>query len=135
MKKKLNGTFTIEAAVIVPVILVVFSLLVTMLFYYHDKNIVTAISHETVVMGCRKEEITENELEEYFQMRVQKKLLLFGRVDVTARIDKDTIRIACRAKKGSMSLQAEMSMQQTEPEDYIRNLRRIEKLKEGIGKQ
>lgn len=130
MKTGLKGSFTIEASVIVPVILTVFAFILTMLFYYHDKNAVAAINHETLVMGCGREEITPSELEQYLQMRIRGKLLLFGSIDVVAKTDDDEITIECSAKKKGMSMCVKMSMRRTEPEQYIWNLRRVDKIKE-----
>lgn len=132
MSRKVKGSFTIEASVIVPVILMIFSLIITMLFYFHDKNVVAAISHETLVMGCGKEENSAEELEQYLQRRLQGKLLLFGKVDVTAMVDDKEAAIVCKAKKKNMSMKVEMHMQRTDPEQYIWKLKRIEKIGEEI---
>lgn len=132
MSRKVRGSFTIEASVIVPVILMIFSIIITMLFYFHDKNVVAAISHETLVMGCGKDEISAEEMEQYLQRRVQRKLLLFGKVDATATVDDKKASIVCSAKKKSMSMHVEMHMQRTDPEQYIWKLKRIEKIGEEI---
>ena len=50
MKKVWKGSITIEASVIVPMIFMVFALVITALFYYHDKNVVASVVHETVVL-------------------------------------------------------------------------------------
>lgn len=126
MKKFVKGSFTIEASVIVPVILTVFSLIITMLFYYHDKNVVSAIVHETLVMGCNREEITEEEIEKHFHKRLGRKMLLFQNVHVATEIEQDEIGITCTAKKKSMSLCIDMMMKRTNPEKYIWNLQRIQ---------
>lgn len=125
MKRHVRGSFTIEASVIVPLILMIFSLVVTMLFYYHDKNVVSAVVHETLVMGCSREEITEEEIEKYFQTRIGKKLLLFQTVRPIAEIENEEITIVCTAKKKGMSLYIDMIMEKTDPEKYIWNLQRI----------
>lgn len=131
--KTLRATFTIEAAVIVPVILFVFAMIITLLFYFHDKNVVAAIAHETVVMGCSKEEITDARLEQYFQKRMGRKLLLFSTADPQAEVEEDRIVLTCHARKKGMSMEIKMSMNRTEPEQYIRNLRRLKKIGEQIG--
>lgn len=124
MKRYLRGSFTIEASVIVPIILMVFSLVITMLFYYHDKNVASAVAHETLVMGCSKEEITEQEIEQYFQTRIGRKLLLFQTVHVTAEMEQDEITLVCTAEKKGMSLYIDMIMEKTDPENYIWKLQR-----------
>ena len=133
MKKMLHGTFTIEAAVIVPVILGVFALVITLLFYYHDKNIVAGIAHETVVKGCGEQEISSEELEMYFQKRIRKKLLLFSSIHLEAGVEEDKVSILCRAEKKGMALRIEMSMNRTSPEQFIRNIRRVDKLEKQLG--
>jgi len=132
MSRRFRGSFTIEASVIVPVILMIFSLILTMLFYFHDKNVVVAISHETLVMGCGKEQISAEELEQYLQRRVQRKLLLFEKVDVDAKVNDEKAGIVCSAKKKSMSMRVELHMCRTDPEQYIWKLKRIEKIKDKI---
>lgn len=135
MKRKLKGSFTIEASVIVPVILIIFSLIIMMLFYFHDKNLVAALSHETLVMGCAKEDINTEELEQYLQMRIHGKLLIFEKIDVAAETDADKVMIICSARKKGMSLHVEVSMKRTDPQEYIWKLRRMDKVKEGLGKE
>lgn len=131
--KKLRGSMTIEAAVIVPVILMVFALTVTILFYYHDKNVVAAIAHETVVWGCSQEEVTEEEVEQYFRGRLQKKLLWFSNILIDVQLEKEGIQMVCTSRRKGLSMRVEMSSVRTEPEQYVRNLKRLEKIGEEIG--
>lgn len=133
--KTLRASFTIEAAVIVPVILGVFAMIVTLLFYYHDKNVVGAIAHETAVMGCGQEEITAAELEQYFQKRLGNKLLLFSPAIPEAQVEQERIVIICHARKRRMKMQVQISMNRTEPEEFIRNMRRLGKIGEQIGEK
>lgn len=128
MRKEMKGTMTIEAAVIVPLILGMFLLLVWMLFYYHDKNVLSAIAHETVVMVCEKDDTIED-VEAYFQKRVHGKLLLFRWADVDVAIEDEVVHLRGIARKNRMALEIEMKMKQTEPEKLIRNIRRIGAIK------
>ena len=125
MNRYVRGSFTIEASVIVPIILTVFSLIITMLFYYHDKNVASAILHETLVMGCSREEVTEEELEKYFKTRLGQKLLLFSSAKIEAMIEQEEITVTCTVKKKRMSFYIDMMMKKTDPENYIWNLQRI----------
>lgn len=132
MKKNVKGTFTIEASIIVPVILAMFSLVITMLFYFHDKNVMSAITHEILAMGCSRDEINEEELEKYFLSRLNGKLILFPTPMVEADVDGEQIHMKCTAKKQKMRLHVEMEMKHTDPEEHIWKLRRLEKLKEDL---
>lgn len=131
--KTLRANFTVEAAIIVPMLLTIFAIIITLLFYYHDKNVVAAIAHETVVMGCGKEEITDAELEQYFQKRIRRKVLLFSTINAEAEVKEDRIVMTCLASKKRMTLKSQMSMSRTEPVHDIRKLRRLDRIKEQIG--
>ena len=63
MKKYIKGSFTIEAAVIVPIILFIFGILLHILFYWHDKIILMSTAHETAAVGNSQMELSELELE------------------------------------------------------------------------
>lgn len=132
---KLRGSVTIEAAVIVPLILMIFGLIMTIIFYYHDKNVVAAIAHETVVMGCGQEETTEAELEQYFQKRMQDKLLLFSAIYAKTEVEEGKITITCKGQKNKMLLQVQMRMSKTEPESYVRNLQKADRIKDQLEEQ
>ena len=134
MKKKIRGSFTIEATVIVPLILLVFGILLHILFYYHDKNVLMAAAHETAVLGSSREGMAELELEYYFFSRFEGKLMLFTRVECVARIEEEHVTVECDGSKDYMSVKIECSISRTEPEDYIRSIRKLEKVGEGIGK-
>lgn len=133
--RTLHGSFTIEAAMIVPMLLAIFALLLTMLFYYHDKNVVEAIAHETVVMGCGEEGIDDFKLRQYFQKRIQGKLLVFSDVNVEAQVREDEIVMTCRARKRGMSLKTQMTMKRTVPVDFIRKRRWLDNIGEQIKEQ
>lgn len=133
--KTVRGSFTIEAAVIVPLILFIFGVLVHILFYWHDKNILMSTAHETVALGSSRDEMAEMELKHYFFERVEGKLLLFNRVECVSHVDEDQVTLTWNGCKGSMATHGEYSIRKTEPEDYIREIRKLKKLGEGIGKE
>ena len=125
MKSKVRGSMTVEATVIIPLILGMVMCLFFVLFYYHDKNVISAIAHETVVYACRGDEISIEETENYFQERIGEKLLLFPGVYTDISIEQDVLRFEGVARKHGMTLKVKMKMKRTEPEKYIRNIRRI----------
>lgn len=129
MRKEIKGSMTIEAAVIVPLILWVFMLIVLMLFYSHDKNVISVIAHETVVKASGDEAMTAEEIETYFQKRLNGKLLLFSWVDTEIKSEKEEICFGGTARRHRMALKIDMKMKRTEPEKMIRNIRRIGAIK------
>lgn len=135
MKKRLRGSFTVEAAVIIPLILMVLGVALHVLFYYHDKNILMGTVHETVAYGAGLEATEEATLENYFNQRIKGKLMLFTQVENEIQIEDKKVSITCIARKSSMSLQVEGVINRTDPENYIREVRKIIKIGEGIGNQ
>lgn len=133
--KHIRGSFTIEAAVIVPLILFIFGVLLHILFYWHDKNILMSTAHETVALGSSRSEMAELELEYYFFSRMEGKLLLFDRVECTSHIEDEKVTVEWDGSKGSMVAKGEYSICRTKPEDYIREIRKLKKLGEGIVKE
>lgn len=135
MKKQIQGSVTIEAAVIVPLILLLFVIALHTLFYYHDKNILEAVAHETMALGSHEKALRDEELEEYFQSRIQGRLLLFRTIESKIENKEREVALICSGQKGQMSIRLERVMAISKPERYIRNVRKIEKIGEGVRKQ
>ena len=133
MKKRLKASLAIEAAVIIPMVLLMFAGMISVLFYYHDKIIITGAAYEIAAVGSAEDEITREELAEQFEERVDNKLLLFRKIHMSIQIEETDMTIQCKAVQNSMVLEVEVCMCRTAPEKYIRNIRSIEKLKNQIG--
>lgn len=135
MRKKMRGSFTIEAAYIIPLILLMIGVIFHVLFYYHDKNILLGTAHETAAYGAGLEKTDEDTIESYFTTRIKGKLLLFAELEKEITVEDDKVTVICNARKSKMSLQVGCSVNRTDPEDYIRSVRKIKKIGEGIGNQ
>lgn len=133
--RAIRGSFTIEAAIIVPLILFIFGVLLHILFYWHDKNILMSTAHETAALGSSRSDMAELELEYYFFSRMEGKLMLFDRVECVSHIEDDEVSVAWDGSKGSMVAKGEYSVSRTKPENYIREIRKLKKLGEGIVKE
>lgn len=129
MKRKIKGSFTIEASVIVPLILFIFSALVNILFYYHDKNILMSTAYETAALGSADEELSEIELEYYFFDRMEGRMLIFDRVECVVTHSEKEVKVWCDGSKKNMRVIFDYKMPKTNPESYIRKRKNI---KEGI---
>ncbi len=130
---KTKGSFTVEASIVVPLVLFVFIVLMNILFYYHDKNVLTAVAHETVSIGSGRKEQSAKELEQYFYSRVNGRLLLFTWVQGGVTVDETHTMLTCQARRKMMTLQVDCTMNKTEPEAHIREIRKIKKIGEKIG--
>ena len=129
---KWKGSFTIEAAVIVPIFLLVCGFLLHVLFYYHDKNIVEAAVHETLSLAYGREAIDESQLEKSLYERVRKKTLLLRGVETEVVCKENDVKVCCVAQNNPWRLQIESVTKKTTPEVYIRSVRKLEKLAEKL---
>lgn len=127
MKRYVRGSFTIEATVVIPVVLFVVGVLLYLLLYYHDKNVILAAAHETVVFGSYMEEPDEGELKKHMEERVKRKFLLFSSTKSDITIQKEEIAMQVTAKKGMMSLEVDVATARTHPERYIRSIQKMKK--------
>lgn len=131
----MRGSFTIEATYIIPLILLVLGVMFHVLFYYHDKNILVGTAHETAAYGVGQEEIDEDTLKNYFMSRIKGKLLLFTKLENEITVEDEKVTVRCSASKSKISLKVECAVNRTDPEDYIRSVRKIIKIGEGIENQ
>ena len=122
--------YTIEAAIIIPLFLLVFGVSLNLLFYHHDKNVIGAAAYETVSIGSGRSEQNEDSLEGYFQKRVERRTFLFPKVTGEVEMTDDKVKIVCETKKGIMKIHLSREMCLTDPEDYIRSIRKIKELQD-----
>lgn len=90
-KLKLDGSYTVEAAFIVPIIFGILFAMMFMLFMLHDKVILYANIKENIVAVSEKRIVYKNSLE--WQSEIQKNMWLF-KVDSGDISDKGVYTIA-----------------------------------------
>ena len=102
-----KGSATIEMAYIGPMALVVILIIIHIVFFFYDKNIVTGATAETAVIGAlleRREDLKEEaSLTEIFDERVNGKLVMYGEYQVNTNITEDQVTIEVSASKGPLS--------------------------------
>ena len=130
MSKKVKGSVTIEATVIIPLSIFVIGILLYCLFYYHDKIVLNAAASETAIYGSYEENPSEDGLKEHMDGRIWGRLLLFSEIEHQIEITKDEIEVTSETKKGPMSLKIRSIAKRTEPEQSIRAIRKIKKIGE-----
>lgn len=114
-----------EAAFLVPIILMIISVTITLLFYYHDKVILRATLHETVAVMSRKEELTEEVLEQYYRKQIGERLLLFPVFQVETQIEEGELTMMCCSEYKGMKICAEARMKRTSPETWVRTINKV----------
>ena len=133
MKKyRLKGSFSVEMSFLMPMILFLIMACILAVFYYHDKNILSSTAYETAVLGSTKAREREGadsaELKCFFQQRISKKCILFELPDISVDIKENEIEVIVTAVRRHMSISVTEKAAITEPERYIRNMRKAEKI-------
>ena len=127
--RSLKASFTVEMSVIVPLALFLVMAAVLVIFYYHDKNILSAAAYETAVAGStkarEKDGADAGELEALFAERIHGKCILFAGADVGVSASDDEITVKVSASRRGMRLMVEQRAAVTEPEKEIRKWRRF----------
>lgn len=120
MRTREKGSFTIEAAILVPLLFFLFAATIRVFFYYHDKNILAGAAYETAVVGTERTEWKEEELKQYYHNLTTGKLLWFPGASVHIEKTEDDIVVLAEAKYRGMRVRAEATMADTHPETGIR---------------
>lgn len=121
-----NASAVVEAAYLFPLIMVVWMLILFVLFYYHDKNILAGAAYETAAVGselAHEEDLPEGKLRQYFQERIQGKLIFFPDASMAVEARKDRLKVTANARSKRMSVSVSESAAITEPEKLIRKSR------------
>lgn len=131
LKKKYQGSLTVEAAYLMPVIGMILAVSILALFYFHDKNIISSCAYETAVVGStkarEKDGVSPDILIRAFQERIHGKCILFPDAAVEVQVKENMILVHAYSRRKGMTVSAEHRMKVTDPEKYIRDLRRIGK--------
>lgn len=124
----LRGSLTVEMSFLMPLVLFLVMNCILAVFYYHDKNILAGAAYETAVVGStkarEKDGITEEELKSLFDQRIQNKCIFFAAPDAEIAVGEDEITVTVTASRKRMWVSVEKRAAVTEPEKYIRDIRR-----------
>ena len=86
-KKYVKGSTVVEMSYLIPFCLILFFLLITIIFYFHDKAILNAAAAETAVTGVEmdRKKIEDADLDAFFRERTSGKLIFLE--NITTRVD------------------------------------------------
>ena len=131
---KLKGSTVVEMAYLMPVVLLCWMAVIFALFYYHDKNIIGGAAYETAIVGSEewrwKKEIEDGKMEQYFQKRIENKLIFFDTVSVETAVVKDEFEVTAGAQKRRMRVSVKRSAALTVPEEKIRRKKVLQEIVE-----
>lgn len=120
-----KASVTVEAAFLIPMLFMLISGTIMLIFYYHDKVVLQATAHETVTVLSENDEITEEMVESYFRETVEKRLLLFRTLSLDVNIESETLTLRCDSMRKRMRLEIEASMKRTDPEVWVRTKNKL----------
>lgn len=127
----IKGSLTVEMSFIMPMVLLLVMQCILAAFYYHDKNIIAGAAYETAVAGSvkarEKNGIKEGELNALFEERIGGKCILFPGAEAKTAVSETEITVTAHTSVRRMKLSVVKKARITEPEKYIRDLRRIGK--------
>ena len=133
--KTCKGSTLVEMAYLMPVVMSVWILVIFMLFFYHDKSVVTGAAYEASVVGAElwmeSQENKSAKIEKYFVERLDGKLLFFDQIDVKVTIDNENVHVYASASKYRMALAVAVDAAITTPEKTIRRMKILEDMVEG----
>ena len=123
-----------DPAYLMPVVLLCWMAVIFALFYYHDKNIIGGAAYETAIVGSEEwrwqKEIEDGKMEQYFQKRIENKLIFFDAVSVETAVVKDEFEVTAGAQKRKMRVSVKRSAALTVPEEKIRRKKVLQEIVE-----
>ena len=124
MKKKIKGSSVFEMTLMMPMVLLAWAVILFSLFYFYDKNILSAAAYETAVVGSEmyREEgkIDKDRLQTYYQERIRGKLLFFSDVDCGIEADNKNLAVKITTESRSLKIELERRSSLEIPEKSVR---------------
>lgn len=131
-----SGVITVEMSYLIPIILALFLTVIYTTFYYHDKNILIGAAGETAAVGAQMErkpdEKGQTNLADFYQERIQGKLILFSGAEASVSTEKKWVEVSSYADWGKMRLHVVQRAALQEPEAAIRRKWMLEKAVEAV---
>lgn len=127
--RRVKGSTTVEMALLMPMIFLVFLLVVRTTFYYHDKSILNGIAYETLtvaVQTARNPKPEEADVEAFCREKAQGKLIYFSSPEVSLESTKEMAKIQITASRGKMKIRVLRQAKVPHPEKKIRLKKKVE---------
>ncbi len=135
-KKQFKASTTIELACMMPVILLAFTSIIYLAFYFHDKSILYSVLMEGAIIQKQQlhaqDPIEEADLEKYIQNQLSNKLLFFELSSLDIVVTSNKINLEAIIEKHKLRVKEKNQMVLKKPEEGIRNINRIGDVASGI---
>lgn len=130
--RRVKGSTTVEMALLMPMIFLVFLLVIRTTFYYHDKSILNGIAYETLtvaVQTARNPKPEEADVEAFCRKKAQGKLIYFSSPEVSLESTKEMAKVQITASRGKMKIRVLRQANVPYPEKKIRLKKKVESSK------
>jgi len=97
-KRKVKAAFTIEAAVIVPILMVIITALLFFAIYIHDNVIMKTVGTFSVMEEAGKQEIDTESMRSYIEEMLYKRMIITKNISVDASGDEDNAKISIQGE-------------------------------------
>ena len=121
-KKYVKGSTVVEMSYLIPFCLILFFLLITIIFYFHDKAILTAAAAETAVTGVEmdRKKIEDADLDAFFRERTSGKLIFLENITTRVDLSGKKIEVEVFVSKGRMKIHLIQRATKVKPEEKVR---------------
>ena len=125
MKKIQRGSFTVEAAVVVPLLLFAIGFIMMLLFYCHDKSVLAGAAGELAMIEAGRSE------RKAYESLIDDALFWFEGAKIEVTKSGEEILVVATAEQAGLRLREEARVPISKPEKFIRNIRKIERITGG----
>ena len=120
-RRRLEGSATVETAVVMSAALLCIMLIMFAGLYFHDKCLLAGAAHESAQAAGERERMREGpRAGEYFNNRIAGKLLYFSSASCRESLAGDALSVEAGASSGRMSVKVSASAACPVPEEEIR---------------
>ena len=139
IKKCKNGSFTVEASILVPFMVMIIFVFICLCLYLHDRSVLSACASEAAGKCAAEKYETDEHLEsallEEAEELVEGRLLMLGDIETSVKVDEDEVTVTYTGSSallwGISSTEAESAVRDN-PVDSIRSSMTIKNLVESV---
>lgn len=130
-----KGSFTVEASLLLPLLLFVIFAFFCLSLYLHDRSVLASCAAELAGKGAARKYETEEHLESWLTGQAGglagEKLLLLRLTEVSADVTDSAVTVSYTGRTsllGGLEAREEETAKRLNPVNFIRNIRRLQNL-------
>lgn len=138
MKKALRkGSFTVEASMLVPFLILLVFVFICLCLYLHDRSALASCAAELAGKGAARKYLSEKELEGWLEGQAEGlakgKLLALRELEISVKVTRQKVVVSCGGRSsllGGMEIQEQEEAERINPAVRIRGGRKLKKIRE-----